>query len=148
MSIWGRKKVIISKKSKLTEYGKTGDNNTGGMVIYAPHLGEVWMTAWEIAELFYVSGVTVKNTIKRIWKQGALKEFDTYRYIKLDNGNSADVYNLEMVMAIAFQIDTFQAKLFREYMIGKIVQKKQNAVFQGQQGQAVIIVMNGYGNIN
>ena len=106
------------------------------------------MTAWEIAELFYVSGVTVKNTIKRIWKQGALKEFDTYRYIKLDNGNSADVYNLEMVMAIAFQIDTFQAKLFREYMIGKIVQKKQNAVFQGQQGQAVIIVMNGYGNIN
>ena len=117
-------------------------------VIYAPHLGEVWMTTWEIAELFYVSGVTVKNTIKRILKQGALKEFDTYRYIKLDNGNSADVYNLEMVMAIAFQIDTFQAKLFREYMIGKIVQKKQNAVFQGQQGQAVIIVMNGYGNIN
>ena len=77
-----------------------------------------------------------------------MKEFDTYRYIKLDNGNSADVYNLKMVMAIAFQIDTFQAKLFREYMIGKIVQKKQNAVFQGQQGQAVIIVMNGYGNIN
>ena len=117
-------------------------------VIYAPHLGEVWMTAWEIAELFYVSGVTVKNTIKRIWKQGALKEFDTYRYIKLDNGNSADVYNLEMVMAIAFQIDTFQAKLFRDWMVGKIVQKKQSAVFQGQQGQAVIVVMNGKGNIN
>lgn len=39
-------------------------------VVYAHHLGEVWMTAWEIAELFYVSGVTVKNTIKRIWKQG------------------------------------------------------------------------------
>lgn len=117
-------------------------------VIYAPHLSEVWMTAWEIAELFYVSGVTVKNTIKRIWKQGALKEFETYRYIKLDNGNSADVYNLEMVMAIAFQIDTFQAKLFREYMIGKIVQKKQSSVFQGQQGQAVIVVMNSNGSYN
>ena len=117
-------------------------------VIYAPHLGEVWMTAWEIAELFYVSGVTVKNTIKRIWKQGALKEFDTYRYIKLDNGNSADVYNLEMVMAIAFQIDTFQAKLFRDWMVGKIVQKKQSAVFQGQQGQAVIVVMNGKGSFS
>ena len=117
-------------------------------VIYAPHLGEVWMTAWEIAELFYVSGVTVKNTIKRIWKQGALKEFENHRYIKLDNGNSADVFNLEIVMAIAFQIDTFQAKLFREYMIGKIVRKKQSAVFQGQQGQAVIVVMNGNGNIN
>ena len=27
----GTEKVIISKKSKLTEYGKAGDNNTGGM---------------------------------------------------------------------------------------------------------------------
>ena len=114
------------------------------MVIYASHLGEVWMTAWEIAELFYVSGVTVKNTIKRIWKQGALKEFETYRYIKLDNGNSADVYNLEMVMAIAFQIDTFQAKLFREWIVGKIVHREQNACFQGQQGQALVIMMNDY----
>ena len=113
-------------------------------VIYAPHLGEVWMTAWEIAELFYVSGVTVKNTIKRIWKQGALKEFETYRYIKLDNGNSADVYNLEMVMAIAFQIDTFQAKLFREWIVGKIVHREQNACFQGQQWQALVIMMNDY----
>lgn len=113
-------------------------------VIYAPHLGEVWMTAWEIAELFYVSGVTVKNTIKRIWKQGALKELETYRYIKLDNGNSADVYNLEMVMAIAFQIDTFQAKLFREWIVGKIVHREQNACFQGQQGQALVIMMNDY----
>ena len=113
-------------------------------VIYAPHLGEVWMTAWEIAELFYVSGVTVKNTIKRIWKQGALKEFETYRYIKLDNGNSADMYNLEMVMAIAFQIDTFQAKLFREWIVGKIVHREQNACFQGQQGQALVIMMNDY----
>lgn len=113
-------------------------------VIYAPHLGEVWMTAWKIAELFYVSGVTVKNTIKRIWKQGALKEFETYRYIKLDNGNSADVYNLEMVMAIAFQIDTFQAKLFREWIVGKIVHREQNACFQGQQGQALVIMMNNY----
>ena len=117
-------------------------------VIYAPHLGEVWMTAWEIAELFYVSGVTVKNTIKRIWKQGALKKLDTYRYIKLDNGNSADVYNLEMVMAIAVQVDTYLSKLFREYMIGKIVQKKQSVAFQGQQGQAVIVVMNGKGSFS
>ena len=113
-------------------------------VIYTPHLGEVWMTAWEIAELFYVSGVTVKNTITRIWKQGALKEFETYRYIKLDNGNSADMYNLEMVMAIAFQIDTFQAKLFREWIVGKIVHREQNACFQGQQGQALVIMMNDY----
>ncbi len=74
------------------------------MVIYAPHHGEVWMTAWEIAELFYVSGITVRNTIKRIFKQGVLKEFEAAKYITLDNGNKADVYSMEMVMAIAFQL--------------------------------------------
>lgn len=36
------------------------------MVIYASHHGEVWMTAWEIAELLNVTGTTVNNTIKRI----------------------------------------------------------------------------------
>lgn len=36
------------------------------MVIYAPHHGEVWMTAWEIAELFYVSGVTVRKDRKSV----------------------------------------------------------------------------------
>lgn len=97
------------------------------MVIYAPHHGEVWMTAWEIAELFYVSGVTVRNTIKRIFKQGVLKEFEAAKYITLDNGNKADVYSMEMVMAIAFQVDTFQAMLFRKWALGKIEPKEAAA---------------------
>lgn len=113
------------------------------MVIYAPHHGEVWMTAWEIAELFYVSGITVRNTIKRIFKQGVLKEFETYRHIKLENGNSADVYNLEMVMAIAFQMDTFQAKLFREWVLGKIEPKEAAAASSDKSDNTLIIMMNG-----
>ena len=56
------------------------------MVIYAPHHGEVWMTAWEIAELLYVTGTFVINAIKRIWKQGVLKVFEHSQYIKLENG--------------------------------------------------------------
>ena len=76
------------------------------MVIYSPHHGEVWMTAWEIAELLHVTGTTVKNTIKRIWKQGVLKDFEHSQYIKLDNGYSADVYSLDVIIAIALQVDT------------------------------------------
>ena len=47
------------------------------MVIYAPHHGEVWMTVWEIAELLTVTGTAVKNTIKRIWKQGVLERISS-----------------------------------------------------------------------
>lgn len=113
------------------------------MVIYAPHHGEVWMTAWEIAELFYVSGVTVRNTIKRIFKQGVLKEFEAAKYITLNNGNKADVYSMEMVMAIAFQVDTFQAMLFRKWVLGKIEPKEAAAASSDKSDNTLIIMMNG-----
>ena len=66
------------------------------MVIYAPHHGEVWMTVWEIAELLNITGTAVKNTIKRIWKQSVLKDFQHSQYIKLENGYSAHVYDMEV----------------------------------------------------
>ena len=113
------------------------------MVIYAPHHGEVWMTAWEIAQLFYVSGITVRNTIKRVFKQGALKDFEASKYIKLENGNSADVYNLEMVLAVAFQVDTYQALLFRKWALGKIEPQEPLAVNREQCGNTMVIMMNG-----
>ena len=87
------------------------------MVIYAPHHGEVWMTVWEIAELLNVTGTAVKNTIKRIWKQSVLKDFQHSQYIKLENGYSANVYDMEVIIAIALQMDTHQALLFRQWFI-------------------------------
>ena len=85
------------------------DNNTGKHGYLRSHHGEVWMTAWEIAELLYVTGTFVNNAIKRIWKQGVLKDFEHSQYIKLDNGYSADVYSLDVIIAIALQVDTYQA---------------------------------------
>lgn len=113
------------------------------VVIYAPHHGEVWMTAWEIAQLFYVSGITVRNTIKRVFKQGALKDFEASKYIKQENGYSADVYNLDMVLAVAFQVDTYQAQLFRKWVLGKIEPQEPLAVNREKYDNAMIIVMNG-----
>ena len=113
------------------------------MVIYAPHHGEVWMTVWEIAELLHVTGTTVNNTIKRIWKQGVLKDFEHSQYIKLDNGYSADVYSLDVIIAIALQVDTYQALLFRRWLVGKIGNRKECQATPGKQGRTTIIVMNG-----
>ena len=113
------------------------------MVIYAPHHGEVWMTAWEIAQLFYVSGITVRNTIKRVFKQGALKDFEASKYIKQENGYSADVYNLDMVLAVAFQVDTYQAQLFRKWVLGKIDPKEPSLANREKCDSTMIIMMNG-----
>ena len=77
------------------------------MVIYAPHHGEVWMTVWEIAELLNVTGTAVKNTIKRIWKQSVLKDFRHSQYIKLENGYSAHVYDMEVIYKYIFYYTIF-----------------------------------------
>ena len=113
------------------------------MVIYAPHHGEVWMTVWEIAELLNVTGTAVKNTIKRIWKQSVLKDFRHSQYIKLENEYSAHVYDMEVIIAIALQMDTYQALLFRRWLVEKIGNRKECQATSGKQGRTTIIVMNG-----
>lgn len=83
--------------------------------------GNVWMTDFEIAELFSVTLSVVSSRIKSIYKSGVLSENDTYRYIRLENGNRADAYNMEMITALAFQLNSLPAKLFREWLVRKAV---------------------------
>lgn len=101
------------------------------------------MTAWEIAELLYVTGTFVNNAIKRIWKQGVLKDFEHSQYIKLENGYSADVYSLDVIVAIAWQVDTYQALLFRRWLMRKIENRKESHTTPEKLERTMIIVMNG-----
>ena len=54
----------------------------------------IWMTVWEIADAFNVSGRTVSNAIKAIRKSDILNDYEVSRYIRLENGNTIDVYSL------------------------------------------------------
>ena len=78
--------------------------------------GEVWMTTWEIADLFYTTVGTINSRIKAILKTNVLKEYKVCQYIKLKNGNSADVYNLDMIIALSYQIDTGHSTAFRKWL--------------------------------
>ena len=56
--------------------------------------GEVWMNVWEIADLFYPTVGSINSRLKAILTDNVLKKYDICQCIKLENGNSADVYNL------------------------------------------------------
>ena len=77
----------------------------------------IWMTEAEIVELFGTTAGVVSSAIKAIIKSDALNDYDVYKCIRLDNGNSADVYNLEMVVALAFRIRSQGATKLREYIL-------------------------------
>ena len=80
----------------------------------------VWMTQFEIADLFGVFSCDVRKAIHAIYKNGELNEANTMKYVKQTNRISYDVYNLEMVIAIAFRICSKESMLFRQFVIGKL----------------------------
>ena len=67
---------------------------------------DVWMTAWEIGELFNVTTTAVNAAIRAILKTDVLNDFEVCRYVRLENGLNADVYSLEIIIPIAFRLNT------------------------------------------
>lgn len=87
----------------------------------------VWMTKFEIADLFGVFSCDIRKAIWAIYKNKELSEADTMKYIKQTDGISYDVYNLEMIIAIAFRICSKETLLFRRFVINEIcITKKGN----------------------
>ena len=80
----------------------------------------VWMTQQEMSDAFNVFGCDIRRAIHTIYKNMELLESDTMRYVKQDNGMSHDVYNLEMVIAIAFRLRTKECMTFRRFVMGKL----------------------------
>ena len=80
----------------------------------------VWMTQFEIADLFGVFSCDIRKTIHAIYKNKELNECDTMKYIRQSDGISYNVYNLEVVIAVAFRICSKESILFRRFVINEI----------------------------
>ena len=85
----------------------------------------VWMTQFEIADLFGVFSCDIRKAIRAIYKNKELSETYTMKYIKQTDGISYDVYNLEMIIAIAFRICSKESILFRRFVINEIYATKK-----------------------
>ena len=80
----------------------------------------VWMTQQEMSDAFNVFGCDIRRAIHTIYKNMELLESDTMRYIRQDNGINYDVYNLEMVIAVAFRLRTKECMVFRRFVMGRL----------------------------
>ena len=87
----------------------------------------VWMTKFEIADLFGVFSCDIHKAIHAIYKNKELNECDTMKYIKQTDGISYDVYNLEMIIAVAFRICSKESILFRRFVINEICATKKGS---------------------
>lgn len=87
----------------------------------------IWMTVWEIADAFNVSGKAVSNAIKAIRKSDILNDYEVSRYIRLENGNTIDVYSLEIIIPIAYRIDTYFTDVFRKWIVNNVYEKNSKS---------------------
>ena len=83
----------------------------------------VWMMQEEFADLFNVYGRDIRSAINAIYNDGVLSQFETMRYIRLDDRRSIDAYSIEVIIAIAFKINSRQSEIFRRYMINRLCKK-------------------------
>ena len=86
----------------------------------------VWMTQFEIADLFGVFSCDIRKAIRAIYKNKELSETYTMKYIKQTDGISYDVYNLEMVVAVSFRIQSKKSRIFRQYLMKRMYSGKDD----------------------
>ncbi len=94
-----------------------GADRSGAMVG-----GAVWMTKHQIAELFGCFVSKVVSNIAAVLKSGVLDESRVCRFHRYRDGGGIELYSLEMIVALAFRIDTRNADIFRRWLIERAVQ--------------------------
>lgn len=83
----------------------------------------VWMTKFEMADLFGVFAYDIRRAIQQIYKSGELQEHETMKYIRQDDRTNYDVYSLEMVIALAFRLHSKEAIAFRGFVTNRLYAK-------------------------
>lgn len=106
----------------------------GRIVIPTVHPDKIRMDEAELVGLFNMVAPTLKAAKRRIYKLGILQPFTAEQRIPLKEEYQV-VYNLEMIFALAFQINTYPAQQLCEYIINRLFQFERSMI---------ICMMNGH----
>ena len=90
--------------------------------------GNVWMSEMELVELFGVIAPTLRTAIKAIYKSETLCPVSTQRCDLATPASWATFYNLEVVIALAFRLSTYEAGRIRQKVLESLCQRKENSI--------------------
>ena len=90
--------------------------------------GNVWMSEMELVELFGVIAPTLQSAIRAIYKSGTLCPVNSKRCDLATPKSWATFYNLEMVIALAFRLNTYEASRIRQKVLESLYQRKENGI--------------------
>ena len=90
-------------------------------VVSVPQSGEIRMTAFEIASLFEVYVRTINNHTKAILKSEVIRPDTSCPATVIGNTIMQDLYGLDMIIALAFRIQSHKAEVFRDWLMRRMI---------------------------
>ena len=96
---------------------------TEGGIITMPDK-DVWMTVDEIADMLFVPSAEVFRKIRSIYNKGIAHEEDTHGSFRLflyRPNWSIDVYNLEIVIRLAYAIGSENSHKFQKFIMNRLM---------------------------
>ena len=90
--------------------------------------GNVWMSEMELVELFGVIAPTLRAAIRAIYKSETLRPVTTQRCDLVTHKSWVTYYNLEVVVALTFRLNTYEASKIRQKVLESICQRKENGI--------------------
>ena len=90
--------------------------------------GNVWMSEMELVELFGILAPTLRVAIRAIYKSGTLCPATTQRCDLATPKCWATFYNLEVVIALAFRLNTYEASRIRQKVLESLCQRKESGI--------------------
>ena len=82
--------------------------------------GEIWMSESELVDLFGVFVPKLRNTIQILYKEELVRPYEAERTIKQKRNLHLTVYNMEVVMLLAFRLNSYQARVVRKELTERI----------------------------
>ena len=101
--------------------------------------GEIWMNESELVDLFGVFIPKLRNAIKALYKEEQVKPYEAERTIKVQRNQYLTVYNMEVIMLLAFRLNSFQTRAVRRELMERI--ERNHKPFE-----VILTTISGTGN--
>ena len=83
--------------------------------------GEIWMSESELVDLFGIFIPKLRNAIKALYKEEMAKSYEAERTIMIREGMYLTLYSMEIVMLLAFRLNSYQARAVRSELAERII---------------------------
>ena len=90
--------------------------------------GNVWMSFSELVVLFDVAAPTLKAAIRAIHKSGVIAEHTQHCEV-IPYTHWATLYNMDMIVALAFRINSYGAEKIRSEVSKRICRRKEKVCY-------------------